>query len=234
MDLTETDFGDSLRRIAATGGRAMEGNPPASRAPSGVAPDTRSFYLGVDIGKKVDHSATAILRVVHGSPTVYELVYLERWKLGTRLFTVADRVVELSRRPEVAGNVIIIDQSGVGEGFHEELDRRKVEHVGIIITGGAGEPKTVGAREIHVPRVRLIANLLTLIESVPQRIRCAAGLKLWTAFRQEITSIQEKKKSSGGGVSYDQVSGEHDDLVLCVALALWFAEHGSRGLNCWF
>jgi hypothetical protein len=65
-------------------------------------------------------------------------------------------------------------------------------------------------------RLRLL--LVSALES--DRLKIARGLPAGEAFARELRAFQVGI-TARGGTAYGAVAGEHDDLVLAVALAVW-------------
>src|ERR1700686_4083733 len=71
------------------------------------------FYLGLDLGKKHDHTAVVIVERRGNSLLVR---HLERMALGTPYTAVVARVQEIVERTEREGQcAVVVDGTGVGE-----------------------------------------------------------------------------------------------------------------------
>ena len=64
------------------------------------------------------------------------------------------------------------------------------------------------------------------------RLKIAEGLQEIPTLVQELQNF-EIRKSTGGHAQYaaDWRSGDHDDLVLALACAVWYGERGSNRLD---
>jgi hypothetical protein len=49
------------------------------------------------------------------------------------------------------------------------------------------------------------------------------------ALRDEMQNFNRRRSEASGRESYNARSGKHDDLVLAVGLAMWWATRASRG-----
>ena len=81
------------------------------------------------------------------------------------------------------------------------------------------------------PEVRYVTGFFTQFWESPTRCwlvpaAAAVGALFWTtlANADNLNCTAESKSPAGGS----ERSGEHDDLVMAVALAVWFAALGSR------
>jgi predicted NBD/HSP70 family sugar kinase len=76
------------------------------------------FYLGLDLGKKHDHTAIVI---VERSGEELLVRHLERVGLGTPYTAVVARILEIVRR--IGQCAVVVDGTGVGEPVVDALRR---------------------------------------------------------------------------------------------------------------
>jgi hypothetical protein len=95
----------------------------------------------------------------------------------------------------------------------------------VTITGGQ-QPHARGGGW-SVPKQDLIAYIQVLLEK--GELRIARDLRGARMLLRELMDVQEKLKSSGATRVGADGSGEHDDLVIALALACWKAK-GTREL----
>ena len=160
----------------------------------------------------------------------HQLVHLERFTLGTSYVAITEATVALIKRPEVGEDWrLVVDATGVGRPvvdlLRDALGAERARVMAVTIVGG-GEPGwgKVGA---SVPKRDLVTNLLVLLES--GRLELAAGVPELETFVREASAFQVKLTSAGHDIYGQWREGEHDDLVLSVALAAWVAER--RGVR---
>jgi hypothetical protein len=183
------------------------------------------YFLGLDLGQRVDHTAMALVTPVMEAdggfdyvrwmqPRVERLrvVYLERLPLGTRYFEVARRVRELMGRTAGAGRCeVVADATGVGLPVVEILRTAGIAATIVPVTITSGGEARRGPAAWHVPRRDLLAKLVVELEQ--GRLRLPAGSPLAGRLREEIAGVQAGPGRGGG----------HDDLVFALALASWRA-----------
>jgi hypothetical protein len=195
--------------------------------------------IGVDLGQRRDPSTIAVIErpewlagqfhmthPLHGTRWQTEgrdvgsqrlergamiVRYLERIKLGTPYSEVAKRVAQITRHPSL-GNVrrrLLVDATGVGAPVIEMLREARpgCPLTGVTITSGSAAHSS-GDREM-VPRVDLLATMQAALEK--GQLRILRGMKETDRLLKEMVSLG---------------TGEHDDLVMAVALAAWGAKTG--------
>lgn len=212
-----------------------------------------AMLIGVDLGQQRDYTAISVVERVHvphgelfnaeyhyrGRKVYaarqpvrleYRLRHLERPALGTPYPDVVSRIVELVKA--VGGSpVLVLDATGVGLPVADMLWRELsaglegtdvvVTPCNVTITGG--DSVTRGAGGLRVPKRDLVSAALVLMQN--KRLKIAEGLTLREAFVRELLAFRVKINIATGHDSYEAWrEGDHDDLVLSVALACWAGE----------
>ena len=187
----------------------------------------RTYYIGVDLGKRHDHTAIVIVEKVEAN--VYhlerdsqrlELRYAERVALGTPYTVVAERmrriVTDLNRWGQCE---LVVDASGVGEPVMDMLRGSSMgcSVIAVKITGG--EKATRAGNEWHVPKGDLMAALQMVLEK--GQLKIARRLKETGALVRELLDVQATMGANGRVRMGADGYGQHDDLVIAVALACW-------------
>jgi hypothetical protein len=184
------------------------------------------FILGVDLGQVNDYSAIAIVEQRFATESmVYHLRHLERVPLGTRYTEVVARVLDLLRRtpPAEAGPWLVADKTGVGASVCDLFLAAGVPPHAMTITGGDVVQKD-DVYDLRVPKRELAGVLVSLYQG--QRIKMAQGLEWGPALQQELSTFRVKININTGHDSYEGWrERDKDDLVLALAIAVWFAEH---------
>jgi len=209
--------------------------PPGPAPAAPVLPS--QYFLGLDLAKESDYSAVAL---VEGPPRGgdarphYEVRSLHRWPLGTRYKQVAADVAQFRTQHALGPDAaLIMDKTGLGQGVYEELQERwpATSLISVTITGGQ-EVVTARWGEYHVPKVELIGRLLVVLQN--ERLKIAPGLKTAPQLEAELQGYQ-RRVSRAQHEQYGQWhAGQHDDLVMALALAVWYAEaHGYTQQHWW-
>jgi hypothetical protein len=174
--------------------------------------------------------------------TEYHVRHLERPELGTDYTVVLERILSLLESLVGVGEEVIIavDITGVGESVKDFLNARLNEWVEsaslvtkkkmqlgavwIMITGADSVSKVEGSRGvIRVPKRDLASAPLVLMQQ--GRLKIAESLELARVLKAELLNFKVKINIATGHDSYEAWrEGDHDDLVLAVAMACWSGE----------
>lgn len=197
-----------------------------------------TYTIGLDLGQRNDFTAVS---VIERTEEMRVLPHVETpQKVGTCAVkqldrirqesyeAVADAMVTLSKVPLLTRAPLVIDQTGVGAAVGDMLQARGLRPYRITIHGGTAVLRD--GRSISVPKRDLATTVAILLES--KRLQIAGELPLARVLTDELANFKVKVSSSGHdsyGAGDDWRDGNHDDLVLSVALACWFAETRPRG-----
>ncbi len=189
------------------------------------------FFLGLDLGQSMDHSALVALRrrpmrdPVDPERTLFRYTVrgVKRWPLGTLYTVVVKEVAELVSKPPLKGCVLGLDATGVGAPVVEMVYGQKPAATirPVLITSGynvGGDPSCY-----HVPKRDLVAAVSVLLQSgrleIPQSIPESALLV------KELQTLRAKITAAGNeSFEADWREQAHDDLVLALAIAAWLGE----------
>jgi hypothetical protein len=185
--------------------------------------DKAQYFAGLDLGQSRDYSALAVVErteilLDERDGVTYErraarrfrVRLLERGALGTPYPDVVERVRGVMAVKALAGRcTLVMDATGVGAPVLDLLRRADlgcaVEPV--ILTGGERGSRSGGVW--RVPKRDLVTGLLVMLEKRELAIsRRVAGAE---ALAKELASFGARR------------SGEHDDLVMALALGCWRA-----------
>ena len=179
------------------------------------------YFIGLDLGQKRDHTALAIVERIENrrafmGTTFERLVvrYVERMPLGMPYPRIVERVRDVVRCSSINCSCsLAVDATGVGAPV---VDMLRAAQIGcsisaVTITGGEH------ASGDSVPKRDLMAEMLLLLENRQLTIgKLTEGPRL-------IRELCDVRSHANGRVGADG-SGEHDDLVIALALACWRAK----------
>jgi Terminase RNaseH-like domain len=190
------------------------------------------YILGLDLGQRADYSALCLLET-HGEAenAISHCRYLKRWQLNTSYPVIAEDVRQLCMREPLMENkpTLCIDSTGVGIGVLDifrtltpaiNADIRAIQIHGGFEVAQAGHGFNVPKRE-----------LVSAVQAALQTQRLIVSKKLSEA-AVLVTELQNFRAeiSETGRDTFEARSGAHDDLVLSVAMAVWYAHQRHKRL----
>jgi phage FluMu gp28-like protein len=184
------------------------------------------FYLGIDLGKTRDHTAIAI---VERADTLL-LRYAERVALGTPYPQVVEHIRRMVNHENLRGQcAAVVDGTGVGAPVVDLLRSGQLgcEVCAVNITGG--ERPTQSGNVWNVPKRDLMAGVQVLLEK--RGLRIARRLKETGPLIRELTDVRLTAGSGGKLRMGADRAGQHDDLVIALALACWRAKRRENGFG---
>jgi hypothetical protein len=183
-----------------------------------------SYVLGLDLGQTNDFTALAILgqAVLPGdTECTYALRHLHRFPLGTPYTEIVSAVGAIAGRKTLAGSPLVVDQTGVGRPVVDMLRRAVGVVVPVTITGGRKVTQKADG-SYRVPKKELVTRLQVVLQS--RRMQIARRLPEAATLVRELQAFQIRITAAANETFGTWRQGEHDDLVLAVALACWWAE----------
>jgi hypothetical protein len=182
-----------------------------------------TYFCGLDLGQLADPSALSILeRIEDGAWLRYECRHLERFPLGTPYPRIVESVGDLLTRAPLAKNCrLVIDNSGVGAAVADMFSEAGIPYIGVTITGGVGWHRESG-RRWHVSKHLLVSTIQKFLSS--EALGISRQLSTAALLRAELQNFRVKISKTAVEV-YEAREGQHDDLVLSLAVALFVAEH---------
>lgn len=195
------------------------------------------FWLGLDIGQAADYSAITIVEVVFkqcgrhedGSPKFEKSIHCRHVQRLPLQMTYPQQVTQLSRmmqsHPIKDQCRVVVDATGVGRPVIDLMRDQKLTPIPVTITGGIDENLDPKTGYWTVPKRVLISNLQVLLGN--GLLLFADGLEMKNLLIAEITNFKIKITSKGNDTYEAWREGDHDDLVLSLALACWAASRFS-------
>jgi len=182
------------------------------------------FFIGLDLGQVQDYTALTIIEKVYppDEEHLYHLRHIERFPLHTSYPDVVNKVKEYLKSFQADDSVyLVIDSTGVGLGIMDMFIKENLYPVGITITGGTEINRD--GDNYKVPKRDLVTCLQILFQT--QRLKIAKGLRYVDTLVQELGNFKVKITTKGNDTYEAWREGQHDDLVLSVALASWYGEN---------
>ena len=195
------------------------------------------FYFGLDLGQRHDPSAIAIVERMetyraYDIPKLHSLRlrYLERVPLGMPYPLVVERVRNLLTIPELRNNcALAVDATGVGAPVVDMLRAARLGCDIAPVSITSGDRQTRSGSTWNVPKQDLLAAVQVLLDK--NELKIAARLKERGALIRELTDFRAIRQNSGRIRLGADGAGEHDDLVIALALACWRAQRPSNSFG---
>jgi hypothetical protein len=187
-----------------------------------------AYYLGLDLGQTQDFTALAVLQCTlpdsgetEADPPEHALRHLQRFPLGTPYTEIVPAVAHLTGAEPLCGSPLVVDQTGVGRAVVDMLRQAAGWVVPVTITGGHAVTR-VEDGSYHVPKKELVTCLQVVMQA--RRLQIARSLPDAALLVRELQNFQVKITAAANETYGVWRDGQHDDLVLAVALACWWAE----------
>jgi hypothetical protein len=201
-----------------------------------------NFVVGLDLGQAVDYTALTVLEKLpqftvepqerrEGNmtytgmakvekPAHFHVRHLERYQLGTLYPAIVDKVKGILQTPELQGAKLVVDGTGVGRPVVDMFRAAKLNPVAVLITGGDTVNHEGGYW--RVPKRDLVGAVQVPLQDA--RLKFAEGLPLVPILIEEMLNFKVKITEAANDTYGAWREGQHDDLILSVMLAAWWAQ----------
>jgi hypothetical protein len=214
------------------------------------------YVVGVDLGQARDPTAIVVVEVVWGhwqwnawrkrqeitydvENYRYHVVHLERMPLGTSYPAIAEHIQDLMDAIPQQGKGsldmwgdaetrvwLAVDATGVGRPVLDMLRTSGLKPVAITIHGGDEVHSEGGG--FSVPKRDLISAIQVKLQQ--KRLKFAAGLSGVHILTQELLNFRYRISDKGHDSYGAWREGQHDDMVLALACACWYAERAHHNV----
>ncbi len=200
-----------------------------------------TFFAGLDLGQSQDYSALVILERRGFSLQKYsfDCRHIHRWKLRTPYpVIVADTVrwmnSEAVNKGVKARPTLAIDKTGVGSPVVDLFKNEKMHArlVPVLIT--AGDSVTKDGDTVRVPKRNLVSSISIALQN--GKLKYSDQLELTSTLIAELQNFKAKISTAGHdsyGAGAEWRTGNNDDLVLALSMALWCANDGVKAGTFW-
>lgn len=212
------------------------------------------YFIGADLGQSNDYSTVLVISPNDDPDPTYNLGHIERIPLRTRYPAIVKHlgdVVNALRTPvrqtvtapvlgtpvsiEVKPHVtLVVDYTGVGRPVADMIVDAGLDCDLVLVTITGGDSVNDGDMgEKRVPKRDLASAIQRVLHE--ERLIMPADHPMAETLTTELTGFRVKINLRGHdsyGAGEDWRSAPHDDLVLGLAVALWYAE-SFREANVW-
>jgi len=205
--------------------------------------DTR-HALGLDLGQVNDPSALTVVRELTPyrkkkerkrpmGPSLkvtketgrsrFAVVWIERFELGTPYTEIVDRVTHVQSYPPDDHVHLVMDATGVGAPVVDMFKEKGAAPKQITFTGGQRVQSDLDRHS--VPKKDLATTIQTLLQT--GRLKIAEELPHAETLVREMKTFRVKIADSGHARFEHASESDTDDILMSLACALWFMQHGS-------
>ena len=182
-----------------------------------------SYYLGLDLGQSQDYTALSVIDAKDSeggkiTPPELQIRYLHRFPLATPYPKVVTQVMKVFN--SLNDRALVIDATGVGRPVVDLFKEEGIYPIEVLIHGG---DSTTSDRFLYrVPKRDLISTLTVAFQT--GKLKIASSIPEAKTLIDELVNFKVKINVKTAHDSYEAWrEGQHDDLVLSVALACWAA-----------
>jgi hypothetical protein len=188
------------------------------------------YIVGLDLGQPHEFTALSVLDRSARVPKVerredwqYSIPHLRRFPIGTPYTEIVPAALELTHAPPLRGATLVVDQTSVGAAIVEMF--RQAPRTGALVPVSITAGQMVIEQEDYsfaVPKKDLASQVQVLLQK--RRLKIARSLPAAELLVSELQTFRVKPSLSATEVLDAWHERDHDDLVLAVALACWWAE----------
>jgi phage FluMu gp28-like protein len=180
-----------------------------SRVRFAIAGEVSQYFVGCDLGKKVDYSAVAL---VAKRAKVAKLTFIKRFPLETPYASVIGFIKILSVRfnPEQ----ILVDQTGVGEYVVEDMK-------------SAGLPNVEGLMLTMQMKEEILGYMKQQMQNCVEQCgnqKCNHPRLFQLPYDNEVIAeinLEKFELTKDGHIKFSHPEGTHDDRLWAIALAVY-------------
>lgn len=225
-------------------------------------PRKRRLALGLDPGQAKDPCANCVVEyctgvIDEGSPWErhtnqttalglqkqkgerWRVIHMERLKLGTRYGDITRHVASMLAAPQLQRDPsknqtpceLVLDFGGIGRGVAEDLIDAGLDPICVNLTGGL-ETNWKRRHLYSVPKEEAIITLDARLHHDRFPLTFSKHLAEGEAFKQEIDDFQ-RNVSGAGRMKYEARQGKHDDMVMALAIAVWWLSRPEQATAAW-
>jgi hypothetical protein len=184
------------------------------------------FTMGVDLGQTNDFTALSVLSSREDIPD-FSLPSLKRLQRGRpypeQVQVVIERYERLKAMTSLPDEIkIVVDRTGVGRAVFDLFVLAELPVVGITITGGNQVIAEQDGTGFRVPKRDLVGCVKVLLQQ--NALKISGQLAEAKILQSEMQNFTYKINDNANDI-YGR-ENQHDDLLLSVACASWYAARG--------
>lgn len=149
------------------------------------------------------------------------LIHTYRPPLRTPYAQVIQRVNEIVNHADLYQNCyIVVDRGQVGGAIVQDMIRKGMAPYAINITGGSSVSEARGGW--NVPKSHLVGALILALEQ--ETFKTHPSVSDRATLIEELKNFKMKRRASGHLTFEADRSRDHDDMVMSLAMGIWFSD----------
>lgn len=185
------------------------------------------YVSGLDLGQSADYSALVVVEQnlipdPDGAPGAllnrFDVRHIHRWQLGTPYPAIIADLHLWFQIGVLHNTTLTVDATGVGRPVVDMLRESRLAADLCPYTITAGFKEGDGT----VPKKDLVGAVQAALQT--RRLRFAADLELTPLLEKELETFRVKVTPDRNETFAAWREKDHDDLVLALALAVWYGE----------
>lgn len=192
------------------------------------------YVVGVDLGQAQDYTAKCFLQrelretkqldpnqgVWHEEH--YWIRRLERPQLKTPYTDIVSELAQQMRNEKLGQDAeLVVDATGAGRPVIDMMRAAGLNPIPVSITGGLHVTQNASDGFWHVPKKVLVSSLA--VEMQCGRLHMVDTIPLAPIWQREAMAFRVRISKHAHDSYEAWREGEHDDLMLATALAIWWA-----------
>ncbi len=188
-----------------------------------------SYISGLDLGQAQDFSALVVIeqnripdpdRAPGSTMNRFDVRHVYRWPLQTPYPAIITDLHLWFDLAPLRNSTLIVDATGVGRPVVDMIEAAQMpaDVHPYTITAGFKE----GENGDTVPKKDLVGAVVSALQT--RRLRFAAELELCSTLESELENFRVKVTADRNETFASWREAVHDDLVLALALAVWYGE----------
>lgn len=192
------------------------------------------FVASLDLGQAADFTALAVDELTEiAHPIIdrkrawkHDIRFLKRWPLGIPYPQIVSEVGDMVQA-KLPSAPLVVDQTGVGRAVVDLFRCGRISTRIVPVTITAGQTASHDADGWKVPKKDLVGALQSALQS--RRFTVSPGLVEGPILKKELGNFRVKITAAMHESFAAWREGQHDDLVLAVAMACWWGERRAVG-----
>jgi hypothetical protein len=186
---------------------------------------SRFFMISLDPAQLYDYSALSVMECIpEKEGKIYRLVDVKR-KQKLPYPGIVQWAEHVFKNPKFRSEglstpIFLIDVGGVGRALYDMIRADGVECIAIQYTGG-GEIPSFANGAYHIGKSALVGKFLAAWDD--GRVQVPANASFRDLLINELKAFRGHM-SSQGRARFEAEQGEHDDMIMSIAQAVWWAE----------